>query len=128
MSMRVSGRLKLRLQLAFARFEWSYRIACVLCAAGAVGWLWGIPHLRGEIGVHQQATAHALEKLHETYADMIVLKSLKDEGACFGYVTNKITLLDRSGQSLVLPLQQKTEAATAIVNHILELKYVEVTA
>ena len=60
---RAADRLKLRLQLAFARFEWSYRIACVLCAAGASGWLWGIPHLRAEMAAQQQALVHAMESL-----------------------------------------------------------------
>ena len=65
MNTRIPDRLKLRLQLAFIRFELSYRIACMLCAAGAAGWLWGIPHLRGGIDMQRQATAHTQEKLRK---------------------------------------------------------------
>ena len=69
--------------------------------------------------------ANALKKLHEKNADMIVLNSLRDKGAGFGHDTNKVTLLDTSGEHITLPLQSKKEAAEAIVNHILELRHVE---
>ncbi|MDR3680486.1 MAG: bifunctional phosphopantothenoylcysteine decarboxylase/phosphopantothenate--cysteine ligase CoaBC [Flavipsychrobacter sp.] len=68
---------------------------------------------------------HALQKLHNKNADMIVMNSLKDEGAGFGFDTNKITIIDNNGHTDTLPLQSKTEAARAIVNHILELRHVE---
>ena len=69
--------------------------------------------------------ANALKKLKEKNADMIVLNSLRDEGAGFGHDTNKVTLLDADGGHITLPLQSKQEVAIAIVNHILELKYAE---
>jgi phosphopantothenoylcysteine decarboxylase/phosphopantothenate--cysteine ligase len=68
---------------------------------------------------------NALKKLKEKNADLIVLNSLKDEGAGFGHDTNKITLLDAAGHESRLPLQSKKEAAEAIVNHILEMRHVE---
>ena len=68
---------------------------------------------------------HARKKLHEKNADMIVLNSLNDAGAGFGYDTNKITLLKPEGQPIALPLQSKTDAAIAIVNHILELQHAQ---
>ncbi|HRO42767.1 MAG TPA: bifunctional phosphopantothenoylcysteine decarboxylase/phosphopantothenate--cysteine ligase CoaBC [Flavipsychrobacter sp.] len=68
---------------------------------------------------------NALKKLREKNADIIVLNSLKDEGAGFGHDTNKVTLLYRDGAHITLPLQSKKEAATAIVNHIIESNYVE---
>jgi phosphopantothenoylcysteine decarboxylase / phosphopantothenate---cysteine ligase len=71
---------------------------------------------------------HAREKLEEKNADMIVLNSLKDEGAGFGHDTNKITLLLRDGSSSALPLQSKTDAAAAIVDQIIELRHVQTTA
>jgi phosphopantothenoylcysteine decarboxylase/phosphopantothenate--cysteine ligase len=66
--------------------------------------------------------AHAWEKLKTKNADLIVLNSLKDEGAGFGHDTNKITLLDNSGEHLTLPLLSKKDAAEAIVKHIIELR------
>jgi len=71
---------------------------------------------------------YALEKLHAKNADMIVLNSLNDEGSGFGYDTNKITLLGNWGTPIKLPLMSKADAAKAIVNRILELRYVEKTA
>lgn len=35
---------------------------------------------------------NALKKLEEKNADMIILNSLKDKGAGFGYNTNKVTI------------------------------------
>lgn len=70
---------------------------------------------------------HAREKLKEKNADMIVLNSLKDKGAGFGYDTNKITLLQRQGDAIVLPLQSKVDAAAAIVDQIIELRHAETT-
>jgi phosphopantothenoylcysteine decarboxylase/phosphopantothenate--cysteine ligase len=71
--------------------------------------------------------AHALDKLRAKNADMIVLNSLKDEGAGFGHDTNKVTLLDKNGGVEALPLQGKQEVAAAIINHILKLKDAEKT-
>jgi len=70
---------------------------------------------------------NAKKKLQAKNADMIVLNSLRDEGAGFGHDTNKITLIDAAGEKS-LPLQSKGEAAEAIVNHILELRHAEKTA
>lgn len=71
---------------------------------------------------------NALQKLHKKNADAIVLNSLRDEGAGFGFDTNKITIIDKTGHTETLPLQSKTNAARAIVNHILELRNAEKTA
>lgn len=71
--------------------------------------------------------ANALDKLKRKNADMIVLNSLKDEGAGFGHDTNKITLVSSDGRMKHLPLQTKTEAAEAIVTYISDLRYAEKT-
>ena len=68
---------------------------------------------------------HAKEKLANKNADMIVLNSLRDEGAGFGYDTNKITLLRHDAEPVPLPLQSKADAAVVIVNHIIELRHAE---
>ncbi len=71
--------------------------------------------------------ANAMQKLQGKNADMIVLNSLKDSGAGFGYDTNKVTLLFRDGAVESLPLQSKQETAMAIVNAILQVSH-ETTA
>lgn len=71
---------------------------------------------------------HGRKKLEGKNADMIVLNSLKDEGAGFGHDTNKITLLTRDGGTESLPLQSKTDAAAAIVKKIIALRHAEQTA
>lgn len=70
---------------------------------------------------------HATKKLNEKNADMIVLNSLRDNGAGFGHDTNKITLLSNDNSPVALPLQTKAEAAAAIVNKILELRHAQKT-
>lgn len=68
---------------------------------------------------------NAADKLERKNADMIVLNSLRDAGAGFGYDTNKITLVLKNGGPVALPLQSKKDAAEAIVDQILKLRYVE---
>ena len=62
-------------------------------------------------------TVNAERKLHSKNFDFIVLNSLRDEGAGFGYDTNKISLIDRESRE-DLPLLQKTEVAAVIVDKI----------
>ncbi|MBU3926357.1 MAG: bifunctional phosphopantothenoylcysteine decarboxylase/phosphopantothenate--cysteine ligase CoaBC, partial [Bacteroidetes bacterium] len=69
-----------------------------------------------------QEVAHAREKLTAKNLDMIVLNSLNDPGAGFGYSTNKITLLKPAGEIISFPLKSKKEVAMDIVNAILSLK------
>jgi phosphopantothenoylcysteine decarboxylase/phosphopantothenate--cysteine ligase len=71
---------------------------------------------------------NARKKLVAKNADVIVLNSLKDAGAGFGYDTNKVTLLLKGDETIALPLQSKADAAEAIVNKIIELKYAKETA
>ncbi len=68
---------------------------------------------------------NAGKKLAVKNADMIVLNSLKDEGAGFGHDTNKITLLTKEGKTISLPLQSKKDAAMAIVDQILKVRHAE---
>ena len=58
---------------------------------------------------------HAREKLHNKHFDMIVLNSLKDEGAGFQTDTNKVTLIYTSGEIDSLPLRSKSEVANHII-------------
>ncbi len=61
---------------------------------------------------------HALEKMRRKNFDFIVLNSLNDEKACFGYDTNKITILATSGERMAFPLKSKQEVARDIINQI----------
>ena len=66
---------------------------------------------------------HALEKLKKKNADMIILNSLNDAGAGFGYDTNKITIFDKSGKEFNFDTKSKTAAAKDIVDTIISLYY-----
>ena len=66
---------------------------------------------------------NALEKLAKKNADMIILNSLKDTGAGFGYDTNKISIFDKSGQEFSFDTKSKTDVAKDIVDTIITLYY-----
>lgn len=66
---------------------------------------------------------HAREKLGKKNADMIVLNSLKDEGAGFGYDTNKITIFRKKGKELAFDTKSKQEVAKDIVDTIIRFHY-----
>jgi len=65
---------------------------------------------------------HAQDKLERKNLDFIVLNSLRDAGAGFGYDTNKVTLIDRKG-SQSLPLQSKKDVAKAIVEKLTSIMF-----
>ena len=60
---------------------------------------------------------NAEKKLAEKNLDMIVLNSLRDEGAGFGHDTNKVTFIDGSSRE-ELPLASKAEVAERIADRI----------
>ncbi len=66
--------------------------------------------------------AYALKKLNEKNADMVVLNSLKDEGAGFGHDTNKITIFDKNGGEHLFDTKSKKDVAADIVNAIIQFK------
>ena len=61
---------------------------------------------------------NALRKLERKNMDLIVLNSLREEGAGFGVDTNRVTLLTASGNSEEMPLQSKADVADKIVEII----------
>lgn len=65
--------------------------------------------------------ANALGKLERKNLDMIVLNSLRDEGAGFAHDTNRITILHRSGQRNRYGLKSKPAVAHDIVDESLAL-------
>ncbi len=68
------------------------------------------------------AEAHAREKLRRKNLDFIVLNSLQDEGAGFGYDTNKVTVIDRNSSVTSFPLKSKREVARDIVTTLIQWK------
>jgi len=68
----------------------------------------------------QNEMENALSKLQSKNLDLIVLNSLKEEGAGFGFDTNKITILTRLGKVYNYPLKSKKEVAADIVNCMME--------
>jgi phosphopantothenoylcysteine decarboxylase / phosphopantothenate---cysteine ligase len=67
---------------------------------------------------HEQA--NALKKLESKNFDFIVLNSLNDAGAGFGYDTNKISIIDKEQNIRAFNLKTKKEAAYDIVTTIVE--------
>jgi phosphopantothenoylcysteine decarboxylase/phosphopantothenate--cysteine ligase len=63
---------------------------------------------------------NAIGKLASKNLDMIVLNSLRDEGAAFGHDTNKVTIIDREQNATSFGLKSKKEVAEDIVNAIVE--------
>ncbi len=57
---------------------------------------------------------NARKKLEKKNTDLLVLNSLRDEGAGFGVDTNKVSLLYANGKQIEIPLQSKQEVAVTI--------------
>jgi len=66
---------------------------------------------------------YALNKLRNKNADMIVLNSLNDEGAGFGYDTNKITIFEKNGKEISYERKPKQQVAKDIVDRIVNMLY-----
>ena len=64
---------------------------------------------------------NAKEKLFKKNLDIIVLNSLREEGAGFGHDTNKITIIDRNNNIDKFELKSKEEAAKDILNKIVSM-------
>jgi len=66
---------------------------------------------------------YALEKLKTKNADLIVLNSLNDAGAGFGYDTNKITIFGSDGTEQAYERKPKQQVAADIVDKVVKLLY-----
>ena len=66
--------------------------------------------------------ANAQSKLTRKKLDLIVLNSLRTEGAGFGHDTNAVTLLHKEGKIKAIDLHSKQEIAQMIVQEIIDLK------
>jgi phosphopantothenoylcysteine decarboxylase/phosphopantothenate--cysteine ligase len=65
--------------------------------------------------------SNAIGKLKRKNLDMIVLNSLRDEGAGFGHETNRITIIDRNNNIDKFELKTKGEVASDILHKIISL-------
>ncbi len=61
---------------------------------------------------------NARKKLQSKNLDVIILNSLKDENAGFGFATNKVSMLFKSGEKIDYPLKSKKEVAEDILSAI----------
>ena len=68
---------------------------------------------------------HALGKLESKNADIIVLNSMRDEGAGFGKETNKVTLFTRDGREFPFDTKPKQAVAADIADTIIKLYYAQ---
>lgn len=59
---------------------------------------------------------HAIEKLNKKNFDMVVLNSMNDANATFGFDTNKISIIKNDYSCTVYPLKSKKEVAADIVH------------
>jgi phosphopantothenoylcysteine decarboxylase/phosphopantothenate--cysteine ligase len=66
-------------------------------------------------------TENAIEKLKRKKLDLIVLNSLRENGAGFGYDTNKITIIDCNNNIDKFELKSKDDAAKDILNKIVSM-------
>jgi phosphopantothenoylcysteine decarboxylase/phosphopantothenate--cysteine ligase len=62
-----------------------------------------------------------MQKLFRKNLDIIVLNSLNESGAGFGYDTNKITIIDKYNNIDKFELKSKEEAAKDILNKIVSM-------
>ncbi len=62
--------------------------------------------------------ANAKEKLQRKNFDLIVLNSLKNTGAGFGFDTNQVSIIDKNGSVKEFDLKSKQTVAVDIVNEI----------
>lgn len=68
----------------------------------------------------ENENVNALKKVTSKNADYIILNSLKDEGAGFGYGTNKITIFNKEGVVHSFEKKTKERVAADILNVILK--------
>jgi phosphopantothenoylcysteine decarboxylase/phosphopantothenate--cysteine ligase len=64
---------------------------------------------------------NAISKLKRKKLDFIVLNSLKEKGAGFGFDTNRITIIDKNNNIDKFELKSKEEAARDIIDKIVSM-------
>ncbi|MDE6450909.1 MAG: phosphopantothenoylcysteine decarboxylase, partial [Odoribacter sp.] len=64
---------------------------------------------------------NAIQKLHKKNLDLIVLNSLRDANAGFGYDTNKVTMIDREERQYHYELKTKRAVARDIAERVIKM-------
>lgn len=64
---------------------------------------------------------NAQSKLKKKNLDLVVLNSMRDEGAGFGTDTNRVTMIDRSGNAEKFELKPKSQVASDLVRRVIKL-------
>jgi phosphopantothenoylcysteine decarboxylase / phosphopantothenate---cysteine ligase len=70
---------------------------------------------------NKDEVAYAKKKLKSKNADMIVLNSLNDAGAGFGFDTNQVTIFEKNGAEIPYGQKSKEQVARDIVDRIIKL-------
>jgi phosphopantothenoylcysteine decarboxylase/phosphopantothenate--cysteine ligase len=86
----------------------------------SVGALNNRPFLVGFALETENEMEHAFAKAEKKNTDLLILNSMRDEGAGFGTDTNKITMIDRSGNAQVFPVKSKKMVAKDIIDEIIK--------
>ncbi len=69
----------------------------------------------------EDAVENAHDKLLSKNLDLIVVNNLKEPGAGFAVATNRVSIIDRSGEIEQLPLMEKEQLAHHILDRIAQL-------
>ncbi len=69
----------------------------------------------------QNDIVSAIAKLQNKNLDIIIMNSMQDEGAGFGYDTNRITIIDKNNNIDKFELKSKEEAAKDILDKIVSM-------
>ena len=72
---------------------------------------------------NRNETEYAENKLRQKNADLIVLNSLRDAGAGFGFDTNKITIFQKNGPPIPFEQKPKQQVAKDIVDTVAKIIY-----
>lgn len=81
----------------------------------------GFPHLvLGFAAETQNAFNYGRDKMQRKGLDFIAINDVTADGAGFQVPTNRITLLNKGGELLKLPLMSKAEVAEQIIRHIVQ--------
>jgi phosphopantothenoylcysteine decarboxylase/phosphopantothenate--cysteine ligase len=64
---------------------------------------------------------NAKSKLINKNLDLIILNSLNDKGAGFGFDTNKVSIISKENKIINFPLKHKKAVSLDIINNIIKL-------
>jgi len=86
----------------------------------SVGAMKSKPFLVGFALETENEMEHAFAKAKKKNTDLLILNSMKDEGAGFGTDTNKITMIDKAGKTQEFPVKSKQLVAKDIIDEIIK--------